>query len=66
MSREVVEKCINLGLVLGFAALAVGILLWLSELSRMFGLGLAALLVAGGFVLLVLAILAAKIVTMVD
>ena len=66
MSREIVAKCVSLGLLLGFVVLATGILMWLSELSRRFGLGLSTSLVVGGTVLLVLTLLAAKLMSAVD
>ena len=66
MSRQIVEKCINLGLLLGFLVLTSGVMLWLSDLARRFELGLAMSLLAFGLLLLIFAFLAAKIVSAVD
>jgi hypothetical protein len=66
MSREIVAKCISLGLLLGFVVLATGILIWLSELSRRFELSLSTSLVFGGTVLLILTLLASKLILAVD
>ena len=66
MSRQIVEKSIHIGLLLGFLVLAIGVLFWLSELSARLDLGLSTSLIVGGAVLLMLGLLAMKLVTAVD
>jgi uncharacterized membrane protein len=66
MSREILGKCVNIGLLLGFIALALGVLLWFSQLMARFRFDMATSLVAGGFLVLIFALLAAKIVSKVD
>ena len=66
MSREILGKCINVGLLLGFVVLAFGVVLWFSQLMARFRFDLAMSLVAGGFLVLIFALLGAKIVSKVD
>jgi len=66
MSREIIEKCVNLGLLLGFVILVLGVLLWLLEISARFRFTLATSLVVGGVVFLIFALLATKIVSAMD
>jgi cytochrome c biogenesis protein CcdA len=64
-SRDIIEKGVNIALVLGFVALALGIGLWTLSILERFSHSLEAILVVSGLLLLIFGALAAKLFTKV-
>jgi len=61
MSREAIEKGINVALVIGFLIFALGIAAWVFSLSQSFRASPEAMLVILGCIVLILGTLAAKV-----
>jgi len=65
-AKETVEKVVNLFIALGFVVVAIGVGLWFLDLADRLRLSLQAILVVGGAIILLFALLAAKLISRME
>ena len=64
--REALQKVVYLFVAIGFLAVAIGVGLWFLELAARFNLSLYVTLILGGGLVLVFALLAAKLTSRME
>lgn len=62
-AREMLERIVNVFIGLAFATIAIGIGIWFLDLAGRLNLSLPAILVIGGGIAIVFALLAAKLIS---
>jgi hypothetical protein len=65
-AREMLEKIVNVFIGLAFATIAVGISIWFLDLAGRLNLSLPAILVVGGGIAMIFALLAAKLISRME
>jgi len=65
-AREMLERIVNVFIGLAFATIAIGIGIWFLDLAGRLNLSLPAILVVGGGIAMIFALLAAKLISRME